>query len=85
MDSSSPTKPGSSRHEPSAVAAELAQDGPTLIEATCPQALPPWIETPRHDEPDRRRENAIEVGISAHDRPWRAVLRLSQVPQLLDR
>ena len=31
---------------PSAVEAALAQDGPTLIEAPCPQALPPWIETP---------------------------------------
>ena len=31
---------------PSAVEAALAHDGPTLIEAPCPQALPPWIETP---------------------------------------
>jgi acetolactate synthase-1/2/3 large subunit len=29
---------------PEAVAAALAHDGPTLIEAPCPQALPPWIE-----------------------------------------
>ena len=27
-----------------AVAAALAHDGPTVIEAPCPQALPPWIE-----------------------------------------
>ena len=30
---------------PDAVAAALGHDGPTLIEAPCPQALPPWIET----------------------------------------
>jgi thiamine pyrophosphate-dependent acetolactate synthase large subunit-like protein len=29
---------------PEAVAAAIAHDGPTLIEAPCPQALPPWIE-----------------------------------------
>jgi len=29
---------------PEAVAAALAHDAPTLIEAPCPQALPPWIE-----------------------------------------
>jgi thiamine pyrophosphate-dependent acetolactate synthase large subunit-like protein len=30
---------------PEAVAAALEHDAPTLIEAPCPQALPPWIET----------------------------------------
>jgi len=30
---------------PDAVLAALEHDGPTLIEAPCPQALPPWIET----------------------------------------
>jgi acetolactate synthase-1/2/3 large subunit len=30
---------------PDAVAAALEHDAPTLIEAPCPQALPPWIET----------------------------------------
>ena len=29
---------------PQAVAAAIAHDRPTLIEAPCPQALPPWIE-----------------------------------------
>jgi thiamine pyrophosphate-dependent acetolactate synthase large subunit-like protein len=29
---------------PEAVASALEHDGPTLIEAPCPQALPPWIE-----------------------------------------
>ena len=29
---------------PEAVLAALEHDGPTLIEAPCPQALPPWIE-----------------------------------------
>lgn len=29
---------------PDAVLAALEHDGPTLIEAPCPQALPPWIE-----------------------------------------
>jgi len=29
---------------PEAVAAALAHEAPTLIEAPCPQALPPWIE-----------------------------------------
>jgi acetolactate synthase-1/2/3 large subunit len=34
-----------SLHEvPHAVAMALDHDGPTLIEAPCPQALPPWIE-----------------------------------------
>jgi acetolactate synthase-1/2/3 large subunit len=32
---------------PDAVAAALEHDAPTLIEAPCPQALPPWIETDR--------------------------------------
>jgi thiamine pyrophosphate-dependent acetolactate synthase large subunit-like protein len=32
---------------PGAVASALEHDGPTLIEAPCPQALPPWIETDR--------------------------------------
>jgi hypothetical protein len=30
---------------PEAVAAALEHDAATLIEAPCPQALPPWIET----------------------------------------
>ena len=30
---------------PEAVATALEYEGPTLIEAPCPQALPPWIET----------------------------------------
>jgi thiamine pyrophosphate-dependent acetolactate synthase large subunit-like protein len=32
---------------PDAVASALEHDGPTLIEAPCPQALPPWIEVDR--------------------------------------
>lgn len=32
---------------PAAVAAAIEHDGPTLIEAPCPQVLPPWIETDR--------------------------------------
>jgi acetolactate synthase-1/2/3 large subunit len=28
------------------VARALELEGPTLIEAPCPQAVPPWIETP---------------------------------------
>jgi thiamine pyrophosphate-dependent acetolactate synthase large subunit-like protein len=34
---------------PDAVAAALEHDAPTLIEAPCPQALPPWIETEGRD------------------------------------
>jgi thiamine pyrophosphate-dependent acetolactate synthase large subunit-like protein len=30
---------------PAAVAAAMQHDGPSLIEAPCPQVLPPWIET----------------------------------------
>ena len=33
------------REVPEAVAAALDHDGPSLIEAPCPQALPPWLET----------------------------------------
>src|SRR5262245_12754621 len=33
------------RKVPDAVAAALDQEGPSLIEAPCPQVLPPWIET----------------------------------------
>ena len=33
------------RNVPEAVASALQHDGPSLIEAPCPQALPPWIET----------------------------------------
>ncbi len=36
---------GSVHNVPEAVAAALEYEGPTLIEAPCPQALPPWIET----------------------------------------
>ena len=36
------------RHVADAVAAAMAHDGPSLIEAPCPQALPPWIETEPH-------------------------------------
>ena len=32
------------RDVPEAVAAAMQQEGPSLIEAPCPQALPPWIE-----------------------------------------
>ena len=33
------------RKVPEAVAAAMQHDGPSLIEAPCPQVLPPWIET----------------------------------------
>jgi hypothetical protein len=36
---------GAVQKVPGAVASALEHDGPTLIEAPCPQALPPWIES----------------------------------------
>jgi acetolactate synthase-1/2/3 large subunit len=33
------------RKVPEAVAAAIERDGPSIIEAPCPQVLPPWIET----------------------------------------